>query len=78
MVDEPAAPRARSTPACATSTRALAVTSNPIPIKAALNLLGHRRRRPAAADGRAADEHEIATVRAMLEHHGLLHTACPA
>ena len=52
---------------------ALAVTSNPIPIKAALNLLGHRvggLRLPLVE----ADEHELATVREMLERHGLLQT----
>lgn len=53
--------------------RALSVTSNPIPVKAALNLLGHNvggLRLPMVA----ADERELATVRSMLEHHGLLHT----
>ncbi len=52
---------------------ALAVTTNPIPIKAALNLLGHRvggLRLPLVE----ADEHELATVREMLERHGLLQT----
>ncbi len=52
---------------------ALSVTSNPIPIKAALNLLGHRvggLRLPLVE----ADEHELATVREMLERHGLLQT----
>ena len=49
---------------------ALAVTSNPIPVKAALNLLGHGvggLRLPMVE----ADEHELATVRTMLERHGL-------
>jgi 4-hydroxy-tetrahydrodipicolinate synthase len=53
--------------------RAMSVTSNPIPVKAALNLLGHHvggLRLPMIP----ADEHELATVRSMLEHHGLLHT----
>jgi 4-hydroxy-tetrahydrodipicolinate synthase len=53
--------------------QALSVTSNPIPIKAALNLLGHRvggLRLPMVE----ADEHELATVREMLERHGLLQT----
>jgi 4-hydroxy-tetrahydrodipicolinate synthase len=57
--------------------RALAVTSNPIPIKAALNLLGHRvggLRLPMVE----ADEHELSTVRAMLERQGLLQTATTA
>jgi len=52
---------------------ALAVTSNPIPVKAALSLLGHRvggLRLPLVE----ADEHELATVREMLERHGLLQT----
>ncbi len=54
--------------------RALAVTSNPIPVKAALNLLGHRvggLRLPMVA----ADEEELATIAAMLERHGLLREA---
>lgn len=53
---------------------ALAVTTNPIAIKAALNLLGHRvggLRLPMVE----ADEHELAVVRAALERHGLLATA---
>jgi 4-hydroxy-tetrahydrodipicolinate synthase len=53
---------------------ALSVTSNPIPMKAALNLLGHEvggLRLPLVE----ADEHELATVRAMLERHGLLEVA---
>jgi 4-hydroxy-tetrahydrodipicolinate synthase len=50
---------------------ALAVTSNPIPIKAALNLLGHPvggLRLPLVE----ADDTELATIRAMLERHGML------
>jgi 4-hydroxy-tetrahydrodipicolinate synthase len=53
---------------------ALSVTSNPIPVKAALNLLGHEvggLRLPMVE----ADEHELTTVRAMLERHGLLEVA---
>jgi 4-hydroxy-tetrahydrodipicolinate synthase len=53
---------------------ALAVTTNPIAIKAALNLLGHRvggLRLPMVE----ADEHELVVVRAALERHGLLATA---
>jgi 4-hydroxy-tetrahydrodipicolinate synthase len=50
---------------------ALAVTGNPIPIKAALNLLGHRvgglRLPLVEADGR-----ETEVIRTMLERHGLL------
>lgn len=50
---------------------ALSVTTNPIPVKAALNLLGHRvggLRLPLVE----ADEHETAVVRAALVAHGLL------
>ena len=53
---------------------ALAVTTNPIPIKAALNLLGHDvggLRLPMVE----ADEHELSVVRTALERHGLLATA---
>lgn len=53
---------------------ALAVTRNPITIKAALNLLGHEvggLRLPMVE----ADEQELATVRTALERHGLLATA---
>ncbi len=52
---------------------ALAVTTNPIGVKAALNLLGHRvggLRLPMVE----ADEHETAVIRAALERHGLLAT----
>ena len=51
--------------------RAMGVTTNPIPVKAALNLLGHKvggLRLPLVE----ADEHELAEIRAALEHHGLL------
>jgi 4-hydroxy-tetrahydrodipicolinate synthase len=50
---------------------ALFCTSSPIPVKAALNLLGHDvggLRLPLVE----ADDHELAIVRAMLEHHHLL------
>lgn len=53
--------------------RALSVTSNPIPVKAALNLLGHNvggLRLPMVT----ADEQELSTVRAMLGRQGLLQT----
>ncbi len=53
---------------------ALAVTTNPIGVKAALNLLGHRvggLRLPMVE----ADERELAVIRAALERHGLLTTA---
>ncbi|HEV7775201.1 MAG TPA: 4-hydroxy-tetrahydrodipicolinate synthase [Conexibacter sp.] len=52
---------------------ALAVTTNPIAIKAALELLGHRvggLRLPMVE----ADEHELSVVRGALERHGLLAT----
>lgn len=54
-------------------------TTSPIPVKAALNLLGHDvggLRLPLVE----ADEHELAVVRAMLERHGLLpvRAAAPA
>ena len=51
--------------------QALAVTTNPIPIKAALNLLGHHvggLRLPLVE----ADDRERGVVQAMLERHGLL------
>jgi len=50
------------------------VTTNPIPLKAALNMLGHRvggLRLPLVE----ADEDEQAAVRQVLERHGLLQTA---
>lgn len=53
---------------------ALAVTTNPIPIKAALNLLGHDvggLRLPMVE----ADERELGVIRAALERHGLLTAA---
>lgn len=53
---------------------ALGVTTNPIPVKAALNLLGHHvggLRLPLVE----ADEHELTVVRAALQRHGLLATA---
>jgi 4-hydroxy-tetrahydrodipicolinate synthase len=73
MVDEPE--RRREVDASLQDVyRALAVTTNPIAIKTALNLLGHRVggfRLPMVE----ADEHETAVVRMMLERHGLLQTA---
>jgi 4-hydroxy-tetrahydrodipicolinate synthase len=53
---------------------AMAVTTNPIPVKAALNMLGHRvggLRLPLVE----ADEQEQAAIRGALEQHGLLKTA---
>jgi 4-hydroxy-tetrahydrodipicolinate synthase len=73
MVDEPER-RAEIDTALHDVYRALAVTSNPIPVKAALNLLGHSvggLRLPLVE----ADEEELVVVRAMLERHGLLQTA---
>jgi 4-hydroxy-tetrahydrodipicolinate synthase len=52
----------------------MGVTTNPIPVKAALNMLGHRvggLRLPLVE----ADEDEQAAVRLVLERHGLLQTA---
>jgi 4-hydroxy-tetrahydrodipicolinate synthase len=49
----------------------LSVTTNPIPIKAALNLLGHRvggLRLPLVE----ADEEQLAVIRTTLERHGML------
>jgi 4-hydroxy-tetrahydrodipicolinate synthase len=54
--------------------QALSVTTNPIGVKAALNLLGHRvggLRLPMVE----ADERELTVIRAALERHGLLATA---
>ena len=54
--------------------QAMGVTTNPIPVKAALNMLGHRvggLRLPLVE----ADEDEQAAVRQVLERHGLLQTA---
>jgi len=53
---------------------AMGVTTNPIPVKAALNLLGHRAggvRLPLVE----ADEQELASIRGALERHGLLEAA---
>ena len=49
MVDEPEQPRARSTPSLRDVYETLFLTANPTCTKAALNLLGHRGRRPAPA-----------------------------
>jgi 4-hydroxy-tetrahydrodipicolinate synthase len=70
MVDEPEA-RAEIDASLRDVYEALSVTTNPIPIKAALNLLGHRvggLRLPLVE----ADEEETAVIRAMLERHSLL------
>jgi 4-hydroxy-tetrahydrodipicolinate synthase len=73
MVDEPEA-RAEIDGSLRGVFDAMAVTTNPIPVKAALNLLGHRvggLRLPLVE----ADEHEQAIIRGALERHGLLKTA---
>jgi 4-hydroxy-tetrahydrodipicolinate synthase len=70
MVDEPES-RADIDAGLQDVYRALGVTTNPIPIKAALNLLGLRAgglRLPLVE----ADEDETEVVRSMLERHGLL------
>jgi 4-hydroxy-tetrahydrodipicolinate synthase len=73
LVDEPD-DRARIDGSLRGVYEAMAVTTNPIPVKAALNLLGHRvggLRLPLVE----ADEHEQAAIRGALERHGLLKTA---
>jgi 4-hydroxy-tetrahydrodipicolinate synthase len=73
MVDEPDE-RARIDGSLRGVFDAMAVTTNPIPVKAALNMLGHRvggLRLPLVE----ADEHEQAAIRGALERHGLLKTA---
>jgi len=73
LVDEPA--RRRELDAQLRDVyEAMGVTTNPIPVKAALNLLGHRvggLRLPLVE----ADDRELAVIRAALERHGLLTTA---
>jgi 4-hydroxy-tetrahydrodipicolinate synthase len=73
MVDEPD-DRARIDGSLRGVYEAMAVTTNPIPVKAALNLLGHRAgglRLPLVK----ADDHEQAAIRGALERHGLLKPA---
>jgi 4-hydroxy-tetrahydrodipicolinate synthase len=73
MVDEPDE-RARIDGSLRGVYEAMAVTTNPIPVKAALNLLGHRvggLRLPLVE----ADEHEQGAIRGALERHGLLKPA---
>jgi 4-hydroxy-tetrahydrodipicolinate synthase len=73
MVDEPDE-RARIDGSLRGVFDAMSVTTNPIPVKAALNMLGHRvggLRLPLVE----ADEHEQAQVRGALERHGLLRPA---
>jgi len=70
MVDEPE--RRREIDAgLADVYEALSVTTNPIPVKAALNLLGHEvggLRLPLVE----ATEEEVAAIRSVLDRHGLL------
>ena len=73
MVDEPDE-RARIDGSLRGVYEAMSVTTNPIPVKAALNMLGHRvggLRLPLVE----ADEHEQAAIRGALERHGLLEPA---
>jgi 4-hydroxy-tetrahydrodipicolinate synthase len=73
MVDDPGA-RAELDAGLYDLYEALSVTTNPIPVKAALELLGlcrGRLRLPLVAP----DERELAVVRAALERHGLLEAA---
>jgi 4-hydroxy-tetrahydrodipicolinate synthase len=70
MVDEPQR-RAEIDASLREVYRAMGVTTNPIPVKAALNLLGHRvggLRLPLVE----ADESELAVIRDALRNHGLL------
>jgi 4-hydroxy-tetrahydrodipicolinate synthase len=73
LVDEPDE-RARIDGSLRGVYEAMSVTTNPIPVKAALNMLGHRvggLRLPLVE----ADEHEQAAIRGALERHGLLKPA---
>jgi 4-hydroxy-tetrahydrodipicolinate synthase len=73
LVDEPD-DRARIDGSLRGVYEAMSVTTNPIPVKAALNMLGHRvggLRLPLVE----ADEHEQAAIRGALERHGLLKAA---
>ena len=70
MVDEPDS-RAEIDASLQDLFAVMGVTTNPIPIKAALNMLGHRvggLRLPLVE----ADDHESAEIRGVLEAHGLL------
>jgi 4-hydroxy-tetrahydrodipicolinate synthase len=73
MVDEPDR-RAEIDASLREVFAAMGVTTNPIPVKAALNLLGHRAggvRLPLVE----ADEQELTQIRGALERHGLLEAA---
>jgi 4-hydroxy-tetrahydrodipicolinate synthase len=73
MVDEPSR-RAEIAASLSELIGALFVTTNPIPVKAALNLLGHRVGTP-RLPLIEADAAETAAVRTALEHLGLLEVA---
>ena len=73
LVDEPDE-RARIDGSLRGVYEAMSVTTNPIPVKAALNMLGHRvggLRLPLVE----ADEHEQQAIRGALKRHGLLKPA---
>ena len=73
MVDEPES-RAEIDASLRDVYAAMGVTTNPIPVKAALELVGHPvggLRLPLVE----ADEDERAQIRAVLERHGLLASA---
>ncbi len=70
MVDEPES-RREIHDGLADIFGALSVTTNPIPVKAALNLLGHRVGAPRLPLVEA-DETELEVIRTALERHGLL------
>jgi 4-hydroxy-tetrahydrodipicolinate synthase len=70
MVDDPAR-RGEIDASLKDLYRALFITTNPIPVKAALNLLGHRVGRPRLPLV-PADESETATIHAALHHLALL------
>jgi 4-hydroxy-tetrahydrodipicolinate synthase len=70
MIDEPES-RQEIRESLADLLRAMTVVANPIPIKAALNMLGHEvggLRLPLVE----ASEDEQAVIRGALERHGLL------
>jgi 4-hydroxy-tetrahydrodipicolinate synthase len=76
MYDEPEA-RAEIDATLRDVYETLFITASPTPVKAALNLLGHDAgtlRLPMVE----ADESELATVRGMLERHGLIADRSPA
>ena len=74
MVDEPDN-RAELDAALKDVVKALFVTTNPIPLKAALEMLGLIRTAQLRLPLVEADGEEAAVVRAMLERHGLLEAA---